>query len=157
MFSLTTSRRILKKQYGFGALAVLIVLILLSALAIAMLRLSIAQSMGSAADVGLIKAMGAARSGMQWGAYQVTKGSWSTCSSESQTLDLRSNTDFSVTVSCTSKTYNEGETSPGVVRSVRVYSLRSVACNGSGASCPDTANADKSGYIEREIQAVFRN
>ena len=61
-----------------------------------------------------------------------------------------------VTVGCDSRTYNEGESSPGVPIVVRVYTIDAVACNGS-AACPDAAAAVRQGYVERRMQATATN
>jgi hypothetical protein len=81
----------------------------------------------------------------------VLKGSWVGCSSaQTQTLDLRADTGMRVTVRCTgSGVIQEGESSPGVPRNVRVYLLESWACNGSASSCPDDAAATGLHYVER--------
>jgi MSHA biogenesis protein MshP len=143
-------------QKGLSAIAVLAILVLLAGLAAAMFRLAAAMSLGTSASADLARAMNSAKSGIQWGAYQALKGTWTTCASTSQTLDLRSTTGFYVTVTCSSTAYNEGETSPGVAKVIRMYSIKSVACNGSSGSCPDAAGAANTGYVERQLQATFK-
>jgi MSHA biogenesis protein MshP len=99
------------------------------------------------------RANAAARAGLQWGLYQAFKGSWTACSGASQTIS--DGNGLRVTVSCDSRSFNEGETSPGTPRTLRVFTLDAVACNGSG-SCPDAAAAVTPGYVERrrQVQAV---
>jgi MSHA biogenesis protein MshP len=82
--------------------------------------------------------------------YQAFKGSWTACSGASQTLDLTASTGFRVTVSCDSRTFNEGESAPGTPRVVRIYTIDAVAC--SSASCPDNSGAIAPNYIERRQQ-----
>ena len=141
---------------GLGVVAVIVVLVALSALAAGVLRLG-QQGQGlTQQDVMAARASAAARSGVEWGMYQALKGSWTACSTASQTLDLQA-TDGSglrVTVSCDSRTYNEGETSPGVPRVVRLYTVDAVACNSGSAAtaCPDATAATGPGYVERRRQ-----
>jgi len=135
-------------QRGFGAIAALIVLVVLAALAAAVVRFgSVAQST-SAQAVLASRALQAARGGTEWGLYQAFKGSWATCAGTSQTLDLRTDTGFRVTVSCDSQVFNEGESAPGAPNKVRMYTITAVACNSTGA-CPDNTRAGTPGYVER--------
>jgi len=138
------------RQRGFGVIASIIVLVILSALAAAIVRFgSVAQST-SAQAVLASRALQAARAGTEWGLYQAFKGSWTACSSASQTLDLSTDLGFHVTVSCDSRSYNEGLQSSGATRAVRVYTVDAVACN--SATCPDNVRATSPGYVERRRQ-----
>jgi MSHA biogenesis protein MshP len=139
-------------QRGLGAIAVIIVLVLLAALAAAVVRLSQGAHTGFALDLGAARASAAAKAGVEWGLFQAFKGSWTACAGASQTLDLVADTGMRVTVTCTSSSYNEGESAPGTPRVVRIYTLDAVACNGSG-TCPDAAAAARPGYVERRRQA----
>lgn len=138
---------------GFGAIAAIVVLVVLATLAAAIVRVGHAAQMGSAQDVLGARAWAAARAGTEWGLYQAFKGGWSACVSTgtSQTLDLRSEAGVLVTVTCSSTAYNEGESAPGTAQTVRLYTINAVACNGTGA-CPDNARAVQPGYIERRRQ-----
>jgi MSHA biogenesis protein MshP len=145
---MTTSWR---PQGGFGSIAILIVLVVLATLAAAIVRLSAGAQGSSALDTLGTRADQAARAGAEWGLYQAFKGSWTTCSGTSQTLDLRSDLGMFVTVSCSSSPYNEGETPPtNVAKVLRVYTIDAVACN--SAACPDNARAVQGGYVERRRQ-----
>ena len=140
-----------KPQTGLGAIAAIVVLVVLAALAAAVVRFGAVAQATSAQNVMSARALQAARAGTEWGLYQAFKGSWTTCSSASQTLDLTTSTGFRVTVSCDSRSYFEGETAPGTPRSVRVYSIDAVACSGT-VSCPDNAAASGPNYVERRRQ-----
>lgn len=87
------------------------------------------------------RASAAARAGIEWGLYQAFKGSWTACSNTSSTLDTGNG--LRVTVLCDSRSFNEGESSPGVARTVRAFTIDAVACRSSSASspCPDAAAA----------------
>jgi MSHA biogenesis protein MshP len=135
---------------GFGSIAILVVLVMLAALAAAIVRLSATAQSSSALDTLGTRADQAARAGVEWGLYQAFKGSWTTCAGASQALDLRSDMGMMVTVTCTSSTYNEGETAPGVPKVLRVYTIDAVACNSS--TCPDNTRPAQGSYVERRRQ-----
>lgn len=145
--------RLHSSQRGFGALAAVLVLVLLAALAAAVVRLATAQQMGGAQEQSAARAAQAARAGIEWGLYQAFKGSWTACAGASQTLDLSADLGMRVTVSCSSSLYNEGEseTTPGTPKTVRVFTLDAVACNSTG-SCPDASRATGPAYVERRMQ-----
>ena len=142
-----------QRHGGFGAVAAVVVLVVLAALAAAIVRVGNAAQVGIAQELQATQATAAARAGVEWGLYQAFKGSWASCSGHSQTLDLRADTGMLATVSCSSQTYNDGESAAGVPRVVRVYTLDAVACNGS-AACPDAAAVRRPGYVERRRQVV---
>lgn len=148
-------------RQGLGAVAVIVVLVALSALAAAVLRLGQQGQTVSHQDVMASRAAAAARSGIEWGLYQALKGSWTGCSSASQTLDLGAadGSGLRVTVSCDSRSYNEGETSPGVPRVVRLFTIDATACNSSSAAtaCPDASAATSAAYVERRRQVHLSN
>ena len=136
---------------GFGAIAAIFVLVVLASLAAAIVRIGQSTQTGSAQDILGARAWATARAGTDWGLYQALKGSWSTCSGASQTLDLTADTGFKVTVRCTSNVYNEGEDATGAVQTLRFYTIDAVACN-SASACPDNTRAVQPGYIERRRQ-----
>jgi MSHA biogenesis protein MshP len=136
-------------QRGFGAIGAVVVLVLLAVLAATVVRLSSSSQAGLSQDIQAARAQAAVRAGLDWGLFQVLKGSWIGCSAtQTQTLDLSADTGMRVTVSCSGRTYNEGESSPGVAKVVRTYRVQAVACN-SGGSCPDNAAAAGPQYVER--------
>ena len=140
-----------RREGGLGAISIIVVLVLLSGIAAAVLRLNATAQGTATQELLAARAAQAARAGLQWGLYQAFKGMWTTCSGASNTLDLASENGMRVTVSCNSTLYNEGETAPGAARTVRVYTLDAVACNGSG-SCPDNTLVARPGYVERRWQ-----
>jgi MSHA biogenesis protein MshP len=138
---------------GLGAISVIVVLVALAAMAAAVLRLGQQGSSVTAQDLDGARASAAARAGIEWGLYQAFKGGWTACSTTSRTLDMGNG--LRVSVSCDARSFNEGESSPGTPKVVRVYTLDAVACRSSTA-CPDAAAAAQSGYVERrrQVQAV---
>lgn len=143
-------------ERGLGAVTVVIVLVVMATLAAALLRLSRQSHTSISQDVAALRAGSAARAGLEYGLYQAFKGGWTTCSGASTTLNLSSTLGMRVTVSCDSAQYNEGESSPGVPQTVRVYTIGAVACNGSG-NCPDATAAGRETYVERRRQVQATN
>lgn len=143
-------------QRGFGAIAAIVVLVLMAGLAAAVVRLGSAQQLSSAQGLSSSRANWAAAAGLEWAAFQALRGSWTGCAGVSQTLDLSADTGAWVTVSCNSTVYNEGESVPGTPATVRSFTVTAVACN-SPAGCPDNTRAVTPGYVERARQAVFVN
>lgn len=141
---------------GFGVIAALVVLVMLAALAAAVVRVGSGQQMSAAQGLESSRATWAAASGVDWGAYQALRGSWTNCSGASQTLDLSAESGVWVTVRCSSTPYNEGESSVNTPQAVRVYTLTATACN-SPAGCPDNTRAVRPGYVERVKQATLVN
>ena len=142
---------------GLGAIAVIVVLVLLASVAAAVVRLGQQGQTMVQQDVQGLRASAAARAGIEWGLYQALKGSWTTCSSATQTLDLSADGGMRTTVTCNSATYTEGQDSAGADRQVRLFTIDAVACN-SATSCPDTTAAVRIGYVEarRQAQATDR-
>ncbi len=141
---------------GFGAVAALVVLVILSVLGAAIARLGWTQQIGGAQDLNSARAQQAANAGAEWGLYQALKGSWTTCASASQTIDMRASMGVVVTVTCNSATFVEGENGTGdpptfTNRTLRTYLIDAVACN-STTSCPDNALASGVAYVERRRQ-----
>lgn len=148
-------------QKGFGAIAAIVVLVILAALSAAIVSIGTAQQIGSAQDVLSTRAFQAARAGNEWGLFKALSSAtpadtWKTCSGLSQTIDLTADTGFRVTVFCDSWTYNEGETVPGTAKTTRVYRIRAVACP--AATCPDASAAVAgAGYVERTRVVLATN
>ena len=143
------------KQRGFGAIAAVFVLVVLAALAAAIVRFGSVAQISIAQNLLSSRASQAANAGTEWGLYQAFKGTWTTCSGASQTLDLTATIGFRVAVSCDSRSFNEGETAPGVPRVVRLYTIDAVACN--STSCPDNSAGTGPAYIERRRQVQAGN
>ena len=154
--AVTTAPR-LGRTRGLGAITVIVVLVGLAAMAAAVLRLGQVGASVTAQDIEGARASAAARTGIEWGLYQAFKGSWTACSNASTTLDIGSG--LRVTVVCDSRSFNEGESSPGVPRTVRAFTIDAVACRSSSAStpCPDAAAAVQPGYVERRRQVQAMN
>ena len=146
-------------ERGLGAITVIVVLVGLAMMAAAVVRLGQQAQTSITQDLMAARASAAARAGTEWGLYQAFKGPWTSCSGAVQTLDMATDSaGLRVTVSCDSRLYNEGESSPGVPRTVRIFTIDAVACTSASAAtaCPDASRATGTGYVERrrQVQAV---
>jgi MSHA biogenesis protein MshP len=133
-------------QRGFGAIVAIVILVIMATISAALVRLGTTQQVTSTQDILSARAWQAARTGNEWGLYQALRSG--SCIGATGSLNLRATTGFLVTVTCTAKTFNEGETSPGVPLVITTYSIEAVACN--SAACPDAALAATPGYVERK-------
>lgn len=151
----------MNRQRGLGAIAAIVVLVILAALSAAIVSIGAGQAIGSAQDVMSARAWQAARAGNEWGLYKAVNSTtpadpWKTCGGLSQTIDLTADTGFRVTVFCDSWLYNEGETIPGTAKTVRIYRIRAVACP--VATCPATdPSVAGVGYVERTRVVLATN
>ena len=136
-------------QRGFGAIAAIVVLVILASLAAAVVSISSTQQITAAQDVQSSRAWQAARAGNEWGLYRALRDG--ACAAISgKTLDLTADTGFHVTVTCTSQAYSEGEEDATLQpRPLTVYQLKAVACP-VAAGCPaNGAAVAGAGYVER--------
>lgn len=148
------------RSQGLGAVAVIVILVVLAALAAAVLRMGQQSQSMTEQDVMGARASLAARAGIEWGLYQAFKGSWTSCSAASQTLDLSADmAGLRVTVGCDSTVYNEGLDSSGNPVQVRVFTVDAVACTSSGpaTACPDASASARGNYVEHRRQAQAMN
>ena len=150
-------------QRGFGVIAAIVVLVILSTLAAAIVALSTTQSMTLSQDILAARATQTARAGTEWGLFQAfsNAAAWNgaSCNTGTQlapvsaTLDTSAVNGFQATVTCWSAVYNEGESAPKVSKTIRIYRILSVACP--AAPCPQNgAGTTASNYVERRREAV---
>jgi MSHA biogenesis protein MshP len=136
------------KQRGFGAIAAIIILVILAIISAGLVKLGTTQQVTSAQDVLSARAWQAARAGNEWGLYRALRLPPKDCPFINETLDLSSTVGFWVTVNCTKSDFNEGQNSDLSARTISIYTIEATACNSS--TCPDPALADKPGYVERK-------
>jgi MSHA biogenesis protein MshP len=144
-------------QRGFTLVTAIFLLVVLAALGVFIVSVTGLQHSTQALDVQGVRAYQAARSGIEWGAYQVldpdsTPGtcdplSWpATCVSATLPPLAGSLSAYTVTVACTESTAKEGN------REVHTYEIVATACN--QATCPSGTPAP-AGYVERKLTAVL--
>lgn len=140
------------RQAGLGAIAAIMILVILAALAAAITTFSSGQQLASAQDLQVTRTLHAAFAGSEWGLYRALKPAVNAC--DTQTWAHPDHADIKVTISCVQNTYNDGETAPGTARQLRVFRITATACNGAAAACPDNAMASNPAYIERQRVVV---
>lgn len=156
-------------QHGFSIVSAIFILVVLAALGAFIVNISTTQQIGSALDIQGARAYQAARSGIEWGVYQVqataayrfgytalgvaTDPDLRSCASASGSFTFPSSATtlagFSVSVTCNSITDSlSGPT---------VYQVVATACNQPNASAPFCPNADNpnSFYVERRLEVSF--
>lgn len=140
-----------RRQTGLGTIAVIMILVILGGLSAAIISLSTGQQLGSARDVLSAQAWQVAIAGSRGGISKAM--ATGACGTETWTSpDYPA---FKVTTVCTAITYNDGETTAGTARVLRVFRIEATACNGTTiATCPDNASATGIGYVERQRVAV---
>jgi MSHA biogenesis protein MshP len=122
-------------QRGFGAIAAIMVLVILAALAAGITTFSTGQQLASAQDIQSARAWQAAYAGTEWGLFRALKNN----SCAAQTWVHPDYSDFNVAVVCTSNDYKEGQKEVAgvpVTRVIRVFQIVATASNGASPSGP---------------------
>ena len=148
-------------QAGFAAITAIIILVIFAILGAAMLTISGTRHISLALDVLGSRGYQAARSGIEWGAYQVLNPENTSnptrydCTAPITTSFALAGelTGFTATVSCHSTDYTEH------ANTIRIFRLQSTACNKpSGAApgtCPPSPAVTSIEYVERQVTAVL--
>lgn len=124
-------------QHGFAIVAAIFLLTVLAALGAFMLTFSNAQQLTSAQDLQGAKAYQAARTGIEWGAYQALHGS---CAGSAAITVGGWLAGLAVTVQCVSYgPYTEGG------NTISIYDITSTATQGAGGTL---------GAIERQLKVT---
>ena len=137
-----------KRQTGFALVSGIFILVILATLGAFMIKISGLQQTSSALDVLGSRAYHAARSGIEWSAYQVTTGANGTpfaqaCAGAQQTqvIPLAGTlAEFTVTVNC------EGFVAQEAGETVTLYQITSTAQRGA---------INNATYVERQLQATM--
>jgi MSHA biogenesis protein MshP len=143
-------------QSGLGAIAAIMILVILAALSAAIISFSSGQQLASAHDVLASRAWQVASAGTEGGLYRALKSNL--C--DTQTWTSADDPAFKVTVVCSAMAYKDGERPDGAVppgltfRQLRVFRVVATACNSSAAACPDDAASAGVGYVERQRVAI---
>ena len=158
-------------QHGFSIVSAIFILVVLAALGAFIVNISTTQQIGSALDIQGARAYQAARSGLEWGIYQVqataayrfgytalgvaTDPNVRSCATASGSFTFPATATtlagFSVSVDCQSTPANDALSTPVVVRII------ATACNQPNASvpyCPNVTNPS-SFYVERRLEVSF--
>lgn len=127
---------------GFTIVAAIFLLIVLAALGAFVLTVSSAQHMSSAQDLQGTRAYQAARSGIEWGAFQALRNS--SCPASTPISPGGTLSGFTVTVVCSSAGWSYTEAG----NSVTLYQITATASQGTLGSAT---------YVERQLQATVAN
>lgn len=142
------------RQAGFTLISAIFVLIVLSALGAAMARISQTQHLASAVDLDSVRALQAARAGLEWGVWQVMRNppapaTAPACFGTTHLSPGGSLGGWVVSVQCT-RTPSTGTQSDGTTALV-FYSLVATACNQpSAGACPASGTPGPT-YVERQL------
>jgi MSHA biogenesis protein MshP len=138
----------MRRQSGFAIVTAIFIIVALAALAAAIVSLVRTQQTGSALDTEGVRAYLAARSGVEWGAYNSLRNNL--CAPSTAVAMGASLGAYVATVTCARTTHNEG----GVT--VNIDNIVATACNQPAAgNCPNPAPA--AGYAERQISIMVGN
>ncbi|BBP04004.1 hypothetical protein TPL01_16170 [Sulfuriferula plumbiphila] len=125
-------------QRGFAIVAAIFLVVVLAALGAFMLTFSTVQHITSAQDIQGARAYQAARTGIEWGAYQALRNS--SCTPSTSLTPGGTQAGFGVTVQCTRfGPYTEGGST------LLMYQITSTASQGTLGSAT---------YVERQLQAT---
>ena len=143
------SARRIARQRGASLITAIFLLVVFATLAVAMVTLSTTQHASASMDVQGSRAYLAARAGVEWGVFQVTRrGAICPSFGTSQTIVFpagSSLTGFAVTVQC----LRVSNANPALVR----HQVTATACNRAGPNCPNPSNdAD---YVQRIVTVEF--
>ncbi|PYC23633.1 hypothetical protein DMO17_13400 [Aquipseudomonas alcaligenes] len=132
----------LRREPGFGLVAALFLIVVVTLLVITMARLSTVQHGSTSLAIQQARAYQAARAGLEWGIHQaVGAGS---CASGSPDMAGSGLAEFSVSVGCESDSYSDNEGNP-----VQIFRFTAEAQNGTPGGRPD--------YAYRRLTAVVEN
>ena len=147
IFPMPRGRRPCRPARGFSIVTAIFLLVVLSALGVALLSISTMQHAESALDVQGARAYQAARAGMEWGVYQ-QRINHAPCVGASNSFALPANSalsGFSVTVRCTQ-----------AAGALPRFQVIATACNQPVGGVCATANAtNHPDYVQRVVQAEF--
>ncbi|MGK5027272.1 pilus assembly PilX N-terminal domain-containing protein [Janthinobacterium sp. RB2R34] len=127
-------------------------LVVLAGLAVAMVTMSVSQQTSSAMDVQGVRALQAARAGIEWGVYrQLRPTQAANCFADTSFALPAGDTlsGFTVSLQC-SRVIGPGTLS--------TWTITSTACNQPAATeprCPNPGN--NADYVQRRLQAVLSN
>lgn len=140
---------------GFAIVTAIFVLVALAALGAFIVTVSTSQQVGSALDVQGVRAYHAARAGIEWGIYQVTRNgnlctdapgatSFPVFTPPATATTLQG---FAIAVTCTRH--------PDASGGPAVFEIESVACSppAAGPACP--GNPAAVGYVERRLRVTL--
>ena len=147
-------RRSGRRQSGFVLVLAVFMIVMLASIAAYLLTISNLQVQTAAQDELGARAYQSARTGIDWGAYQILRApaqpfaTACVAGATTQTIALSGElAGFSVAVTC-----QAGAAQTEGASTFRAYSITATGCN--QASCPGTAGA---AYVERQLKISLVN
>lgn len=144
----------MKRPNGFALVSAIFILVVLAVLGAFILSVSSSQHMGSALDIQGVRALQAARAGIEWGLYRRLRDG-SCVATTSFVPPAATLTGFVVTVTCAATA------DPGSHGGPTVHQVTSTACSEPVAgwaadtvACPNTGGHGTL-YVERRMTVVF--
>ena len=135
-----------KMQQGFSLISAIFLLVVIAALGTFAVTLSTTQQHSTALDVQGVRAYQAAKSGIEWGAYQVSRNAGACAATTTLPVAAGTLSALTVTVQCTASPFDEGSRTVANGNPVMVYSLVSTATLGA-AGTPN--------YVERQMSVTI--
>ena len=135
----------MRRQAGFTLVTAIFLITILFALSAFMIGFRVYQDSSASLDTLGTRAFAAARSGVEWGAYQALRPGPCALGTTTTSLALAGTLSaYTATVVTTGTQYNEAGTN------ITICSITSTACNQPAAgSCPNAAPG--ANYVERQI------
>ena len=147
-------RRRKTRQAGFVLVLAIFMLVTLASIAAYLLAISTLQVQTAAQDELGARAYQSARTGIDWGAYQILRApaqpfaTACAAGASTQTIALAGQlAGFSVAVAC-----QAGASQTEGANTYRAYNITATSCN--QAACPGAANAT---YVERQLKITLVN
>ena len=135
-----------KNVQGFSLISAIFLLVVIAALGVFAVTLSTTQQQSTALDVMGVRAYQAAKSGIEWGAYQVTRNAGACAPSTTLLVAVGTLSAFTIIVECTVAPFDEAGRTVAGGNPVRVYNLISTAKQGA-AGAPN--------YVERQMSVTI--
>jgi MSHA biogenesis protein MshP len=130
------------RQSGFALIPALFLIVVLGALAVVAVRVGTGQQQAVTMSLQQARALSAAQTGIEWGAWQALKGGGSCVASTTLTLTEAALKGFSVIVTCTAVTISI------VPTSTISYVFNSAATSGLYG---------QPGYVRRVVSGTYTN
>ena len=132
----------LRRQRGFGLVAALFVIIVITLVIAAMARLSTTKHGSNSLALQQARAYQAARAGLEWGISRAFNAG--SCSNSAVNMAGGGLSEFTVSLTCSSTSHTDDDGS-----SLTIYRLTAQAQNGSAGSRPDYAFRSLTAVVER--------
>jgi MSHA biogenesis protein MshP len=112
-----------RQQSGFALVPALFLIVVLGALAVVAIRVGTGQQQAVTMSLQQARALSAAQTGIEWGAYMALKGGGSCVASTTLTLTEAALNGFSVIVTCAAVTFSTGANISYVLNSAATSGL----------------------------------